>query len=102
MHRLLKHHNVLHAIAVVRWNVDSPPDAWRGVTIRQAMSHPSGLPSLIGPQDGRRSVWDSGGRKAALMHYPNDGITVILLTNRGGSDVFTPTTEIAALYLEAK
>jgi CubicO group peptidase (beta-lactamase class C family) len=28
------------------------PDAWRGVTIRQAMSHTSGLPGLIDPQTG--------------------------------------------------
>jgi len=33
------------------------------------------------------------------MHDPDDNLTVILLTNRTGFDVFTPTTEIAALYL---
>ncbi|NBB72835.1 MAG: serine hydrolase, partial [Bacteroidetes bacterium] len=28
------------------------PDAWRGVTVRQAMSHTSGLPGLIDPETG--------------------------------------------------
>jgi hypothetical protein len=36
------------------------------------------------------------------MHYPDDNLTVILLTNRVGVDVFTPTTEIADLYLEGE
>ena len=44
-------------------------------------------------------MWNSGGGKAVLMCYPDDALTVILLTNRAGFDVLTPTTEIAALYL---
>jgi CubicO group peptidase (beta-lactamase class C family) len=59
-----------------------------------------GIGWTVDTQDGHRRVWHSGGGKAALMHYPDDGLTVILLTNRAGFDVFTPTTEIAALYLE--
>ena len=49
--------------------------------------------------DGHRRMWNSGGGKAVLMCYPDDALTVILLTNRAGFDVLTPTTEIAALYL---
>ncbi|HHP7239941.1 serine hydrolase domain-containing protein [Longibacter sp.] len=59
-----------------------------------------GIGWTVDTQDGRRRVWHSGGGKAALMHYPDDDLTVILLTNRAGFDVVTPTTEIAALYLE--
>ena len=58
-----------------------------------------GIGWTVDEQDGHRRVWHSGGGKAALMHYPDDNLTVILLTNRAGFDVFTPTTEIAALYL---
>ncbi len=58
-----------------------------------------GIGWTVGAQDGHRRVWHSGGGKAAFMHYPDDDLTVILLTNRAGFDVFTPTTEIAALYL---
>jgi CubicO group peptidase (beta-lactamase class C family) len=61
-----------------------------------------GIGWTVDEQDGHRRVWHSGGGKAVLMHYPDDDLTVILLTNRAGFDVFTPTTEIAALYLEAK
>jgi hypothetical protein len=33
------------------------------------------------------------------MHYPDDELSVILLTNRAGFDVLTPAMEIAELYL---
>ena len=58
-----------------------------------------GIGWTVDAQDGHRRVWHSGGGKAALMHYPDDDLTVILLTNRAGFDVFTPTTDIAGLYL---
>ena len=58
-----------------------------------------GIGWTVDEQDGHRRVWHSGGGKAVLMHYPDDDLTVILLTNRAGFDVFTPTKEIAALYL---
>jgi CubicO group peptidase (beta-lactamase class C family) len=58
-----------------------------------------GIGWTVDEQDGHRRVWHSGGGKAALMHYPDDDLTVILLTNRAGFDVYTPTTEIAELYL---
>jgi len=58
-----------------------------------------GIGWTIDEQDGHRRVWHSGGGKAAFMHYPDDNLTVIVLTNRAGFDVYTPTTEIAALYL---
>ena len=58
-----------------------------------------GIGWTVDAQDGHRRVWHSGGGKAALMHYPDDELTVMLLTNRAGFDVITPTKEIAALYL---
>ena len=58
-----------------------------------------GIGWTVDAQDGHRRVWHSGGGKAALMHYPDDSLTVILLTNRAGFNVVTPTAEIAALYL---
>jgi CubicO group peptidase (beta-lactamase class C family) len=61
-----------------------------------------GIGWTVDAQDGHRRVWHSGGGKAALMHYPDDALTVVLLTNRTGFDVFTPTTEIAALYLDGE
>jgi CubicO group peptidase (beta-lactamase class C family) len=61
-----------------------------------------GVGWTVDTQDGHRRVWHSGGGKGALMHYPDDNLTVILLTNRVGVDVFTPTTEIAALYLDGE
>jgi len=59
-----------------------------------------GIGWTVDAQDGHRRVWHSGGGKAAFMHYPDDDLTVILLTNRAGFDVFTPTKEIAELYLK--
>ena len=59
-----------------------------------------GIGWTVDEQDGHRRVWHSGGGKAALMHYPDDHLTVILLTNRVGFDVLTPPTEIAALFLK--
>jgi len=59
-----------------------------------------GIGWTVDTQDGHRRVWHSGGGKAVLMHYPDDALTVIVLTNRAGFDVLTPTTEIAELYLE--
>jgi CubicO group peptidase (beta-lactamase class C family) len=61
-----------------------------------------GIGWTVDTQDGHRRVWHSGGGKAALMHYPDDDLTVILLTNRAGFDVFTPTTEIGELYLKSE
>jgi CubicO group peptidase (beta-lactamase class C family) len=61
-----------------------------------------GIGWTVDVQDGHRRVWHSGGGKAALMHYPDDALMVVLLTNRTGFDVFTPTTEIAALYLNGE
>jgi CubicO group peptidase (beta-lactamase class C family) len=58
-----------------------------------------GIGWTVDAQDGHRRVWHSGGGKAVLMHYPDEDLTVILLTNRVGFDVLTPTTEIAELYL---
>ena len=58
-----------------------------------------GIGWTVDAQDGHRRVWHSGGGKAAIMHYPDNDLTVILLTNRTGFDVYTPTKEIAALYL---
>jgi len=58
-----------------------------------------GIGWTVDQQDGHRRVWHSGGGKAALMHYPDENLTVIVLTNRAGFDIYTPTTEIAALYL---
>jgi CubicO group peptidase (beta-lactamase class C family) len=58
-----------------------------------------GIGWTVDEQDGHRRVWHSGGGKAVLMYYPDDNLTVILLANRVGFDVLTPTAEIAALYL---
>jgi CubicO group peptidase (beta-lactamase class C family) len=58
-----------------------------------------GIGWTVDEQDGHRRVWHSGGGKAVFMHYPDDALTVIFLTNRAGFDVLTPTTEIAGLYL---
>jgi CubicO group peptidase (beta-lactamase class C family) len=61
-----------------------------------------GIGWTVDAQAGHRRVWHSGGGKAVLMHYPDDALTVILLTNRAGFDVVSPAFEIAALYLEAQ
>jgi CubicO group peptidase (beta-lactamase class C family) len=58
-----------------------------------------GIGWTVDAQDGRRRVWHSGGGKALFVHYPDDGLSVILLTNRTGFDVVSPAFEIAALYL---
>jgi len=58
-----------------------------------------GIGWTVDEQDGHRRVWHSGGGKTVLMHYPDDKLTVILLTNRAGFDVLTPAKEIAELYL---
>jgi CubicO group peptidase (beta-lactamase class C family) len=58
-----------------------------------------GIGWTVDAQDGHRRVWHSGGGKAIVTHYPNDALTVILLTNRAGFDVVSPAFEIAALYL---
>jgi CubicO group peptidase (beta-lactamase class C family) len=58
-----------------------------------------GIGWTVDAQDGRRRVWHSGGGKAIVAHYPDDALTVILLTNRAGFDVVSPAFEIAGLYL---
>jgi CubicO group peptidase (beta-lactamase class C family) len=58
-----------------------------------------GIGWTVDAQEGHRRVWHSGGGKAVLMHYPDDDLTVILLTNRVGFDVVSPASEIARLYL---
>jgi len=58
-----------------------------------------GIGWTVDEQDGHRRVWHSGGGKVVFLHYPDDDLTVILLTNRAGFDVLTPAAEIAALYL---
>jgi len=58
-----------------------------------------GIGWTVDAQDGHRRVWHSGGGKAIVAHYPDDALTVILLTNRAGFDVVSPAFEIAALYL---
>jgi CubicO group peptidase (beta-lactamase class C family) len=58
-----------------------------------------GIGWTVDAQEGHRRVWHSGGGKALVAHYPDDALTVILLTNRAGFDVVSPAFEIAALYL---
>jgi CubicO group peptidase (beta-lactamase class C family) len=58
-----------------------------------------GIGWTVDTQDGHRRVWHSGGGKAIFAHYPDDELTVILLTNRAGFDVVSPAFEIAGLYL---
>jgi len=58
-----------------------------------------GIGWTVDAQEDHRRVWHSGGGKAIVAHYPDDGLTIILLTNRAGFDVISPAFEIAALYL---
>ena len=58
-----------------------------------------GIGWTVDAQEDHRRVWHSGGGKAIVVHYPDDGLTVILLTNRVGFDVVSPAFEIAGLYL---
>ena len=58
-----------------------------------------GIGWTVDRQDGHRRVWHSGGGKTIFAHYPDEELTVILLTNRAGFDVVSPAADIAALYL---
>jgi CubicO group peptidase (beta-lactamase class C family) len=58
-----------------------------------------GIGWTVDALDGRRRVWHSGGGKATFMHYPDDGLTVIVLTNRVGHDVNALATTISKEYL---
>jgi CubicO group peptidase (beta-lactamase class C family) len=58
-----------------------------------------GIGWTVDAQEGHRRVWHSGGGKAIVAHYPDDALTVILLTDRAGFDVVSPAFETAALYL---
>ena len=58
-----------------------------------------GIGWTVDAQDGHRRVWHSGGGKAIVVHYPDDDLTVVLLTNRVGLDVVSPATDVAEIYL---
>ena len=58
-----------------------------------------GIGWTVDAQERHRRAWHSGGGKAIVAHYPDDALTVILLTNRAGFDVVSPAFEIAGLYL---
>lgn len=58
-----------------------------------------GVGWTVDQQDGHRRVWHSGGGKAVILHYPDEALSVILLTNRAGFDVISPAAEVAGLYL---
>ena len=58
-----------------------------------------GIGWTVDEQDGHRRVWHSGGGATMLMHFPDDALTVVYLTNRFSHDVITPATDVADLYL---
>lgn len=60
-----------------------------------------GIGWTVGTEAGRRRVWHTGAGKAAFVHYPDDGLTVVALTNRTGFDVLNLATEVASAYLPA-
>lgn len=60
-----------------------------------------GIGWTVDEQDGHQRVWHSGGGATMLVHFPDDALTVVYLTNRFSHDVISPTTEIADLYLNA-
>lgn len=74
------------------------PDAWRGVTIRQAMSNTSGLPSLIDPQTGDlRGGATMAAAWAAVQRKPlRDTSTTTWRYNQTGFEVVRRIIETVA------
>lgn len=58
-----------------------------------------GLGWIVDDAPGRRSVGGSGGASVAFRHYPDHGLTVVVLTNLQGVDPDAMTEHIASLYL---
>lgn len=58
-----------------------------------------GIGWTVDTYEGHRRVWHSGGGKATVMHYPDDALSVIVLTNRAGHDVNALASAVTDIFL---
>lgn len=58
-----------------------------------------GIGWVVDANRGHRRVWHSGGGMTTLHHYPDEGLTVIVLTNLSGAVPNAIASEIAGVFL---
>jgi D-alanyl-D-alanine carboxypeptidase len=56
---------------------------WAPVALADGSRRPQGLGWLLGERNGHREVWHAGATGTEYTRYPDDGLTVIVLTNLG-------------------
>ena len=56
---------------------------WAPVTLDDGSRRPQGLGWLLAERNGHREVWHAGATGVEYTRYPDDGLTVIVLTNLG-------------------
>jgi len=58
-----------------------------------------GIGWIIGSYSGHRRVWHSGGGKAIFVHYPEENLSVMVLTNLADGGVVTFANMLSDEYL---
>jgi D-alanyl-D-alanine carboxypeptidase len=66
----------------------------------QGVAFGTGCGWLIGEESGHKWVGQVGGDSAAFFRFPEDHLTVIVLDNCRGSDVFSIAQEVAKIYIQ--
>jgi CubicO group peptidase (beta-lactamase class C family) len=75
---------------------DDAPTALRGVPVEY------GFGWFLDPYKGHARMWhygDTMGFKTAIQRFPNDGLTIIVLSNRNDLDLGALATNVADIYL---
>jgi CubicO group peptidase (beta-lactamase class C family) len=75
---------------------DDAPTALRGVPVEY------GFGWFLDPYKGHARMWhygDTMGFKTAIQRFPNDGLTIIVLSNRNDLDPGALATNVADIYL---
>jgi len=79
---------------------ESQAQMWSKVTLNDGSQADYGLGWDMRSMNGRPTVGHSGGRKAVLTHFPDEELTVIILTNTYGADPINLVAPVAEVYLE--
>jgi D-alanyl-D-alanine carboxypeptidase len=102
------------ALDLAKWDAALYEDRWLTRATRSAMWTPARLPNgaaeygfgwQLDSLDGHWRVYHGGtmpGFRAQLMRFPNDSLTVIVLTNASGANPMAIARDVARIYFNKK